>query len=160
MSDGPICIALGNHERGDDGLGRAVAEALRERDQTVDIRELHGGAAELIEAWREVDSVIVIDAACDGRPAGSIQRYDLGNELPRYRDERSSTHGLGLGEAVELAAALGRLPERLVAITVSAEHFQLGTSLSAAVASAVPAVVDRIVQEYHSMREQRCTKPR
>jgi hydrogenase maturation protease len=45
---------------------------------------------------------------------------------------------------IELAEALGRLPERLVVVGVEGECFDHGEPLSPSVAEAVPAAVERV----------------
>jgi hydrogenase maturation protease len=59
----------------------------------------------------------------------------------------SSTHAFGLGETVELARNLDRLPRRLVLYLVEGEKFDVGDPLSPAVADAVNAVAENILTE-------------
>ncbi len=65
----------------------------------------------------------------------------------RARVFRSSTHAFGVGDAVELARALGRLPARVVVYGVEGADFTAGAPLSAAVESAVEHVVDELEEE-------------
>ena len=44
----------------------------------------------------------------------------------------SSTHALGLADAVELARSLGRLPQRVVVYGIEGAAFEFGNGLSAA----------------------------
>jgi hydrogenase maturation protease len=60
---------------------------------------------------------------------------------------RSSTHAFGVGDAVELARALGRLPRRVVVYGVEGAGFESGAPLSPAVAAAVDDVVSRLEEE-------------
>ena len=57
---------------------------------------------------------------------------------------RGGTHALGLAAVVELARALGRLPERVVVVGVEAERFDHGVPLSPAVAAAVTPAADAV----------------
>jgi len=64
----------------------------------------------------------------------------------------ASSHGMGLGEAVELARVLGRLPERLVVYAVEGEDVSVGRGLSAPVRTAVAVVAERVRQEIQRHR--------
>ena len=59
----------------------------------------------------------------------------------------ASTHTLGVGEAIELARALGRLPARIVLYGIEAESIAAGGDLTPAVARAVDEAVERLLGE-------------
>ncbi|MFF4650767.1 hydrogenase maturation protease [Streptomyces sp. NPDC001380] len=81
-------------------------------------------------------------AGADGTGAGGA-----GAAAPAGRSGQASSHGLGLGEAVELARALDRLPGRLVVYAVEGRDTSCGTGLSEPVAEAVGPLADRIAAE-------------
>lgn len=142
-------LGFGNAWRGDDGAGPAVVERLRARG---DARALALGEAppELFERWAPDDEVVLVDAAVSGAPAGTIHRIDaLRRPLPPGL-LRVSTHGMGVGEGVELARALGRLPAGLTVCAIEGERFEPGAGLSPAVARAV----EELARELGS-----CTRP-
>jgi hydrogenase maturation protease len=58
----------------------------------------------------------------------------------------SSSHALGAATSVELARALGRLPQRLLVIGVEADSISLGSPLSPAVATAVGLAADAVME--------------
>jgi hydrogenase maturation protease len=60
---------------------------------------------------------------------------------------RSSTHAFGVGDAVELSRALGRLPGRLVVYGVDGSDFAAGAALSGPVETAVDGVVEAILRD-------------
>jgi hydrogenase maturation protease len=60
---------------------------------------------------------------------------------------RSSTHAFGVGDAVELARTLGRLPSRMVVYGVEGSDFDAGAALSPPVLAAVDNVVRRLEEE-------------
>src|ERR1039458_5833058 len=64
-----LIIGCGNRERSDDGAGILVAERLRELGIEADTRI--GDAADLIEAWKGADDVILVDAVVTGAPGGA-----------------------------------------------------------------------------------------
>ena len=147
-SPGILVIGIGNVDRGDDGVGIVAARELRERlGEYAVVRECRGEATDLIEAWRGAGDVILIDAISSADPPGTIFRIDLRNGQLPPSATGSSTHGLGLAQAVELARALDRLPGSLILYGVAAGQFQLGCGLAPAVNRAVADIVERVLIE-------------
>jgi hydrogenase maturation protease len=144
-----LVVGIGNPDRGDDGIGPAVASRLRARvPPGVYILERSGDVLGLIEEWEEFAVVILVDATAPiGRP-GRVHRLDLIRCPLSIGVACSSTHGFGIAEAVELARSLGRLPRGLVAYLVEGERFVIGAPLSPAVAKAVDEVAERILAEF------------
>ena len=58
-----------------------------------------------------------------------------------------SSHALGVGDAVELARALGRLPRRMIVWGVEAGTLSTGAPLSAEVAGAVAIAAEGVLEE-------------
>ena len=99
-------IGFGNEWRGDDGVGIEVA-------RRVGGRVLEGEPIALVDVLDGDDEVVLVDAVSSGAPAGTLFRFEAGSEpLPAPLFGASSTHALGLAEAVELARSLGRLRDR------------------------------------------------
>jgi hydrogenase maturation protease len=141
-------IGVGNEFRRDDGIGPAVVAWLRGRvPGTVDLLVSDGDPARLIEAWSGADLAVVVDAV-RASPAvpGRLHRLILGEGNPAEPCPVSS-HGLGLGEAVGLAQALGRLPGRLIVHAVEAADLSTGTGLSPAVAAAADALAAAVLAD-------------
>jgi hydrogenase maturation protease len=137
-------IGIGNPDRGDDAAGRHVARILRDRLPGVDVLELDGEAAQLLDHLVNADSVILVDASYSGGEPGTTRRFDVADSpLPAQRPG-ASTHGLGACEAIELARALGRLPERCLVYTIEGAHFEPGTPLSPAVRRAVAGLATEL----------------
>ena len=144
-----LVIGVGNELRGDDAAGIAVARRLapRARSEGIDVEEEQDDPTALIERWRGRDGVVVIDAVA-GPGAGSVKRFDATRRpLPGRWRGSSSTHAVGLEEAVELARALGSLPAEVIVYTVAGHRFEAGAELSEEVAAALPALVDRVLAE-------------
>jgi hydrogenase maturation protease len=76
-----------------------------------------------------------------------VHRYDAGEGPLPAQVFRSSTHAFGVGDAVELSRALGRLPARLVVYGVEGSSFAAGAGLSKPVATAVDGVVEAIARD-------------
>ena len=133
-------ICIGNGMRGDDGAGLVAAERLRARGVPVVVEQPQN----LIDAWEGIDDVIVVDTVQSGAAPGTLHRVDAATSPLPADLQTASTHLLGLGEAIELARALGRLPSRLSVLGIEGEAFGLGDPLSAEVDRAVAQVVDEI----------------
>lgn len=82
----------------------------------------------VIDVTEELGAIRVwlADAVMSGAPAGSVYRIDAAAAplLPRPRCR--STHGLGVAEAVELARALGRLPQSLIVFGIEGATYAVG----------------------------------
>jgi|ERR1022692_297186 hydrogenase maturation protease len=139
-----LIIGCGNRERSDDGAGILVAERLRELGIEADTRI--GDAADLIEAWKGADDVILVDAVVTGAPVGAVQAWDGRQPLASIK-ATASTHGLGVAEAIELAHVLDRLPARLRVYGVEGRRFEPGSGISPEVQRAVEEVVQRIIAD-------------
>lgn len=138
-----LVIGVGNARRGDDGVGPAVAERLRAlAPAELRVLSLSGEPATLLEAWSSADRVVIIDAGIGSGPAGSVHRFEAGAAPLPAALLRSSSHSLGLAEAVELGRALRRLPDELTVYCVLGRAFEPGSPLSPEVA----ATVDRVAR--------------
>lgn len=137
-----LIIGCGNRLRGDDGAGILVAERLRNLGIPAETRS--GEAADLIEAWRGADDVIVVDAVVTGAPVGTVQAWDA-RQPPASARTSASTHGLGVAEAIELAQALQCRPARLQVYGIEGRRFDPGVEISPEVQRAIEDVARRIV---------------
>ena len=108
-----VVIGIGNPDRGDDGVGRRVAQSLRGRLRPeVEILEHGGEAASLLACLEGVAAAYLIDACLSDAPAGTVQRFDV-TQMPLPLDRFGfSSHAIGLAQGVELARVLDRLPAR------------------------------------------------
>ena len=146
-----LLIGIGNPLRRDDGAGLVAARRLRERlrpehatsaPDGVEHADCTGELTALLELWAGRERVVVFDAA--SAPAllpGSVLRLD-GCRDPLPSHPARSTHALGLAQAVELARALGALPERLTVYAIGAADFGHGEGLSADAERGVTAAVE------------------
>jgi hydrogenase maturation protease len=129
-------------------VGLVAARRLRELlPEDVDVFEREGEPTGLIDDWAGAEALWLVDASSSGAAPGTIQRLDasLGDLPPGFGG--ATTHHVGLGEAVAMARALGRLPDKVVVFGVEGERFDLGTELTPTVADAVSAVVTAICLE-------------
>lgn len=139
-----LVVGVGNRDRGDDGVGPRVVDAVRVRLAHVATYLAHGDLSDLVMRWEPEQQVIVVDAIVSGRPPGSIVEVNAVEEHLQIDSGLLSSHGVGLAEAVELARVLDRLPATLTIIGVEAEQFEHLGEIGTDVASAIDEVVDRI----------------
>ena len=157
MGPGVLVIGVGNRLRHDDAAGvevvsraRALAAAApREgRAAAIGFRELEREPISLIEAWEGTRAVVLVDALHGLQPAGEVRRFDATERpFPATLRSSASTHALGVGEAIELARTLGRLPARVVVYGVAGTRFDSGEGFSAEVAEQLDPLAVRVLDE-------------
>ena len=113
----------------------------------VAVLEREGEPTSLLDAWDGADAVWLVDAVSSDAAPGTIHRIDVGSEALPAAFARTSTHHFGLPEAVELARAVGRLPQYLVVYGIEGKTFEVGESLTPPVAAAAATVAAAIRDE-------------
>jgi hydrogenase maturation protease len=145
-----LVIGLGNELRGDDGAGVCVIDRLRADAQAtgIGICERQGEPTELLDAWEDADAIVLVDTMRSGAPAGTVRRFDASSHpLPTQLRASSSTHALGLGETVELARSVDRLPGTVIVYAVEGRAFEVGDALSPQVQAIVAGLADEVLRE-------------
>ena len=149
-----LIIGVGNAYRSDDAVGLVVVRRLREdggpkvnKVNDVTIQEQSGEGTALIEAWKEVEAIILIDAVRSGAEPGSVHRFDASKQALPAVFSSASTHSFGLAEAIEMARALQQLPAHCVVYGIEGENFAAGMELSPTIEQAIDSVVERIRAE-------------
>jgi hydrogenase maturation protease len=139
-------IGIGNPLRSDDGIGRYIVRRMRQF-AGVEIIESAGEGCDVIELWNDQDYVILVDAVSSGNKPGTIHRFDArAGQIPSGLF-RCSTHTFGAAEAIELARALGKMPEQLIVYGVECEKFDYGESISEELKEPMETILHRIAQE-------------
>jgi hydrogenase maturation protease len=154
-----VVIGVGNSLRGDDAAGLETVRSLHERAARagVAVMEQEGETLGLIEQWEGARAVVLVDAIHSGSPPGTIHRLDASSTaLPAPLQSSSSTHAVSIGEAIELARSLERLPRRLVLYGVEGRSFGAGAGLSDEVRTAIPALAAAVLSE---ARKLTCLPP-
>jgi hydrogenase maturation protease len=147
-------VGCGHPDVGDDALGLlAVRIARPALGPGVDVIEI-ATADRLVDLLAAAGDAIVVDAvrtSSGAVPPGTLLREVASREEAFAIPTTSmSSHGLGIADAVALAAALGPLP-RVVFLGLEAERIAVGSGLSPAVESALPALVAAIVAEARNL---------
>ena len=158
-----VVIGIGNEYRRDDGVGLAIAARLRGRVPAgVEVVECDQEPSRLIDAWEGAVAAYVVDAAGAGAEPGKLHRFEASDSAIPARVFRSSTHAFGVGDAIELARALGKLPKHVVVYGVEGAEFDAGEGLTAPVVAAVEPVVTAVLADVERIRqeEEQCTSAR
>ena len=142
-----LILGIGNLLMGDEGAGVEAVRRLQALELPSGVTCLDGGTGSftLLEAMQQANRIVLIDAALDCGPPGTVRRL-----LPRFARDYPPTltaHDIGLRDLLDAFHLLGATPEVvLIAITVRPPtEPQLG--LSPAVAAALPAVVELALRE-------------
>ncbi len=145
-----VVIGIGNPYRGDDGAGPEVVRRVRERAPAwVVVVEHDGEPSGLLDLWENANLAVVVDAVRSSRGEfGRFHRVEVDACAGKFPAVSAvSSHGVGPGDAVELARALDRLPDRLVLYGIEGTRFSPGLGLSPELEPSIAAVAARIVEE-------------
>ena len=143
-------VGVGNDLRCDDAAGPEAVRRLREQ-RGVHVRVHHGEPVGLLELWRDAGAVVLVDTVRSGAPAGTIHRIDASTEPIPSPLRRTSSHTIGLAEAIELGRTLGQLPERVVVYGIEGIRFEAGTEMSEPVSAAIDPLADAVWREAHAL---------
>lgn len=140
MSPHLLVLGLGNILMGDEGVGVHAVTSLDGNALPDQVTVVDGGTGgfHLLEYLQTHDRIVMVDAALDGHPVGtvSVLRPEYAWDFPRSL----TAHDVGLRDLIEAAALLGPLPA-IVLVTVSiAEITTMSTTLSAEIAGTLPKV--------------------
>ncbi|MGC3960128.1 MAG: hydrogenase maturation protease [Verrucomicrobiota bacterium] len=136
----PLILGVGNLLMGDEGVGVVAIQHLDDAGFGVQADLVDGGTGgfHLLGFFRGRTHIILIDAAADGKPSGTVSLIQ-----PQFASDYPASltaHDIGLKDLIETAAILGDLP-RVDLITISVgELSTLTMELTAPVAAALPAV--------------------
>jgi hydrogenase maturation protease len=97
-----LVLGLGNILMGDEGIGVYTVRALEQHNLPPDIECLDGGTGgfTLLEPLQDADRIILIDAAADGNPIGTVTRT-----TPRFSRDCPPTltaHDVGMKDLLDM----------------------------------------------------------
>jgi hydrogenase maturation protease len=113
----------------------------------VEVDRLAVGGLSLMERLVGYERVVLIDAALDGRPPGTIAVGTLAEMDGRLAGHLDSAHDAPLNAALEVGAELGaQLPATLSLVTVSARRVnEFDEHMTREVAAAVAPAADEVL---------------
>jgi hydrogenase maturation protease len=144
-----LVLGLGNTIMSDDGFGVKVVTALSSRYRFPEsVKLLDGGTLglDLLPHLEGVEKLLIIDALDMRAEPGTISRIE-GEEVPRAFASKLSVHQMGLQDLLAVAELQGHIPKNLVVWGAQPESIEMGTELTALVASALPLVVEHVLAE-------------
>ena len=136
-----LVLGIGNVLMGDEGVGVHAVRLLEQENWPAGVTVVDGGTGgfHLLSLLQDYEPVIMIDAAADGRPPGTVRVI-----TPRFASDfppSLSAHDIGLRDLVEATALVGHLPEiHLVTVSIG-EVAPMCLRLSPSVGAALPDVV-------------------
>ncbi len=140
-----LVLGAGNPIVGDDGIGIAALERLREGwrfDDAVDLVDGGTWGMNLLPLIDDTDRLLILDAVHAGREPGTLLELERA-ELPRFLSLKLSPHQIDLREVLALCELRGTLPDDTVVIGLQPGKLDMSTELSPAVASAIESLVQR-----------------
>ncbi len=148
-----LVIGLGNELRGDDSVGLLAAEALRKHPiEGVRIETGHSDATAFIDIMAQYQYVLILDAFQTGGTSGTVQVYALGVRDPAAIGVRSSSHSVGIVDAVKLARTLHGFPKSVTICGIEGSQFGIGERISEKVLEAIPALIECVLVEINHIR--------
>lgn len=142
-----LVLGLGNVIMGDEGVGVHVVRALEKQTLPAGVECLDGGTGGfiLLEPLQNADRIILIDAAADDNPLGTVTRT-----TPRFVSDYPPTltaHDIGVKDLLDAFYMQGGTRKVvLYAITID-PHQSISMELSAECARAVETAVYEILTE-------------
>jgi hydrogenase maturation protease len=152
--DKTLVLGLGNVIMGDEGVGvhvvRAIEQSLAKHPLPGNVECLDGGTGgfTLLEPLQEAGRIILIDAAADGNPPGTVTRT-----TPRFSRDYPPTltaHDIGVKDLLDVFYMQGGDPDVvLYAITIDPQQ-SISMELSPVIAKAAEVAVAEILAELGS----------
>lgn len=142
-----LVLGLGNILMSDEGVGVHVVRTLETHALPSNVECLDGGTGGfvLLEPMQLADHIIMIDAAADGNPIGTVTRT-----VPRFARDYPPTltaHDIGIKDLLDLFYMLdGGREVTLYAITIDPQQ-PISLNLSPTVKQAADEAVERILAE-------------
>jgi hydrogenase maturation protease len=143
-----LVLGVGNPLMGDDGLGLATLEHLREGwEIPADVELVDGGTwgLTLLPAIEASDRLLLIDAIDAGGAPGTLHVLER-DQIPRHLSTKISPHEVDLREVLALAELRGTLPLEMVAIGLQPAAVELSSEISDVVRLRLPDLLDVVMQ--------------
>jgi hydrogenase maturation protease len=154
-----LVLGLGNTLMGDEGVGVHVLRELEKRVLPVSVTCLDGGTGGfvLLEPLQSADRIVMIDAAADGNPVGTITRT-----TPRFSSEYPPTltaHDVGVKDLLDIFYTLGGDCE-VILFAITIDPYQTITlSMSPEIQKAALEAAELIVAELEGSSDTGLTGP-
>jgi hydrogenase maturation protease len=146
MGETPVYVLGIGSPHGDDRFGWEVVSRLG-GTLPVGVRVIAASnPLAITEVPPGCELLVIVDACRGAGSAGSVHEFAW-QDLRLATTPVTSSHGIGLADALKLVEALGKLPARVIVIVAEWESAEPGCGLSSVVEAAVPKVVARVLAE-------------
>jgi hydrogenase maturation protease len=142
-----LVLGLGNVLMGDEGIGVYAVRALEAHPLPAGVECLDGGTGgfTLLEPLENAGRIIIIDAASDGNPIGTISRTTP--QFSRDYPPTLTAHDVGMKDLLDMFYIQGGTHEIILYAMTIDPHQPIRMSLSEQGETAVAAVVEQILVE-------------
>lgn len=143
-----VVIGVGNPLMGDDGLGIAALELLRNGwhfEPHLDLLDGGTWGLNLLPHVERARRVLFIDAINADAEPGALVELER-EDIPRFLARKLSPHQIDVKEVLALAELRGTLPPELVAVGLQPESVEMRTSLSPVLVSRLGDLVARVIE--------------
>ena len=143
-----LILGIGNVLMGDEGIGVHAVNAVEKAALPPGVDCLDGGTGSflLLEPMQTAEKVILIDATCDGSPAGTIRRL-----TPKYSADYPPTltaHDIGLKDLLDAFYLLGETAPEVSLYAISIPPLsEMEIELSPEVEKAIPRAAQLVWDE-------------
>jgi len=145
-----LIIGIGNEFRSDDGAGIVCAKKLKEKvNSNVSVIENDGDGAKLMESWKGIDNVILIDSISTGEKPGTIHNFNANETKFPKENFIHSSHLFSVSEAIETSKILKSLPGNLVIYGIEGKSYEPGGNISDEVIKSIDKLVTEIQKRFN-----------
>ena len=142
-----LVLGLGNILMGDEGIGVHVVRAVEKHTLPAGVECLDGGTGgfTLLEPLQSAHRIILVDAAADGNPPGTVTRT-----APRFSSDYPPTltaHDIGVKDLLDVFYIQGGGPEVVLYAIAIDPRQPISMSLSETGTRAAAVAVERILEE-------------
>ncbi len=141
-------VGLGCLILSDEGVGVHVVRRLAEQFSApahVDLIDGGTSAIELLDQLADAEHIVFVDAARTGGAPGTVVELQ-GDALPIWFRQRMSPHQIGLADLLATLSLMDRAPRSVTLIGVEPQSFELGDTLTPAVAAAADEALERTLR--------------
>jgi len=143
-----MVLGVGNLLAKDDGIGVYVIRELEhyEFEPAVTVLEVGTAGHQLLSWFSSIEDLIIVDCMDAGEEPGQIFKFTA-DDVRSGRSTDTSLHQMNLLEVLEMARALGNLPETTIIAVQGEDMTPYGLELTSKVEEALPQVVSLVIEE-------------
>ena len=147
-------IGIGNLLLGDEGMGVHAVRALSGAGPIRGVKLIDGGTDPwgALSAAEKCSALLLLDAVAAGKQPGELHRLDL--DEVETGDVLMSLHGLSMFHLLQYERLCGNRFEEVVVLGMEPLKVEPGIGLSGLCRERMPALLDLVRDEIHSVRER------